>query len=203
MASENKGECPRWPQLFAQRRKFSLEAENQPYIAFLQTLRFEGEEYEEEGEEEEGVSHQAVDGNNHNGDDAKEEKPADGQGSGIDDDRSNGGNKNQDLKDNSKVRCSDGSSKVRLFMRGLSGEEVDLHRDQLDEIASTCEQAGLGEDETVNIGKDRKHVALLDDRNIRRTAVTNKGISPSGEFRPYLGPLTAESLGKELSKKVL
>jgi hypothetical protein len=93
-------------------------------------------------------------------------------------------------------------SYLRLFMTGMTEDEDALHyRDQIEELARFCEPANLRELET-KTGQDRKHVALLDDRNIPDTMFVNKGLSPPGNRRPYLGPLTAKRLHEELSRKV-
>lgn len=187
MLTEPNEKFPQWPTLFEGRRKFSREAENQSYIKFLQTQLFDGEEDEEEddisSEDDDDVSSEHV-------------NKIGGEGN-------NRENKDKNQNDNKDAETYNGPSKVRLFMTGMTGDEDTLHyRDQVEEVASICEQANLGELGT-KTRRDRKHVALLDDRNILGTIFMNKGLSPSGDCRPYLGPLTAQRLGEELTKKVV
>jgi hypothetical protein len=157
----------------------------------LQTPWFDGEEDEDEDDVSSG------DDNDDDDDDASSE-----HGDKVEGDRNNRGNKDENRNVDKDAKAYNGQSKVRLFMTGMTGDEDALdYRDQVEEVASICEQANLGELET-KTGQDRKHVALLDDRNIRGTILANKGTSPPGDYRPYLGPLNAERLGKELSRKV-
>jgi hypothetical protein len=196
MSRERQGEFPRWPPLFAERRQFSREAENETYIEFLQTSWFSGEEHEEDEEEEEEEGEEGEEGED------DEEEVSSEQGNKVEGDKNKRRNKDQNTNDDKGAKVCSGPSKVRLFMRGLSGEEDNLHYlDQVEEVASICEQANL-EDTMTKTGQDGKHVALLDDRNIRGTILVNKGPSPPGDCRPYLGPLTAQRLGEELSRKV-
>jgi hypothetical protein len=82
-----------------------------------------------------------------------------------------------------------GYSTVRLFMRGtLDENHMRQYSDQVEQVVGFCDQ---------NVADPRKRAALLDDR-------TNGGYSFGfqGYRRPYLGPLTAQQLWVELSKKV-
>lgn len=188
MLTEPNEKFPQWPALFEGRRQFSREAENQPYIKFLQTQLFDGEEDEDEDE----VSSKDDD------DDVSSEHV-----NGIEGEGNNRENKDKNQNDNKDSETYNGPSKVRLFMRGMTGDEDTLHyRDQVEEVASICEQANLGELGT-KTRQYRKHVALLDDRNILGNTFVNKRLSPPGDCRPYLGPLTAQRLGDELIKKVV
>jgi hypothetical protein len=183
MATEPNEKFPRWPALFEERRNFSREAENQSYIKFLQTRPFKGEEDEEEEEEEDDVS--SEDDN-----DVSSEHADNVGGEGNDKEY-----KDENQNNDENAETYNRQSIVRLFMTGMTGDEYTLHyRDQVEEVASICEQASL---------KDSKHVALLDERNILRTIFMNKGLPPPGDCRPYLGPLTAQRLGEELSRKVV
>lgn len=154
-----------WPQEFITRRKFNRQAENQPYIEFLQTPFCDSDEDEDDGDDDVG----------------------DDDCSGEDEDEVGGhGDKSENINEN-----------VRRFMRGMTGDEDTLqYRDQVEQVASFCEQESL-EVETRTTGRNRKVVALLDDRNDRGTIVMKQG-----DCRPYLGPLTSQELGKELSKPV-
>jgi hypothetical protein len=191
MSAQKQEEFPRWPPLFTERRQFNREVENEPYIEFLQTPFFNGEEQEN------------VDDGEDNEDEGEEEEVSSEHENKVEGDSNNRGNKDQNPNDEKDAKAYNGLNKVRLFMRGLSGEEDDLHYcDQVEEVASICEQANL-EDVMKKTGQGRKHVALLDDRNIRGTILPDKGPSPPGDCRPYLGPLTTQRLGKELSRKVV
>jgi len=152
-----------WPREFTTRRKFNRQAENQPYIEFLQTSFCDGDEDEDEDD------------------------VGDDECSGEDEDEVSGHRDRSENKDEN----------VRRFMRGMTGDEDTLqYRDQVEQVASFCEQASL-EVETRTTSKNRKVVALLDDRNYHGTIVVKQG-----DCRPYRGPLTSQELGKELSKPV-
>lgn len=211
MSTAKKASLSFWPQLFTKRRIFSRQAENQPYIGFFQTPKFDGQEYEEDededgdGEQEEGDDENEIEEDGEN--DAMEEAVSSGQGSRGEGCQGDRGGKDQDPIDDGSARSSNGSGNVRLFMTaflGEDGEDGDLHRDQVEEVASMCEQ-WTHEKGVVTLADEHGNgVALLDDRNIPDNILTNKGdsdISPSGECRSYLGPLTAELLGTELKRK--
>ena len=205
MSAESSGRSSLWPQIFTKRRDFCRKSENQPYIEFLQISWFKGEECEGEEEESDGSeSGSESEGGEDNEDYAEEEDASSGLGNRDEGDTINRRNTDQGLTDDSKAKASNEPSNVRLFMKGFSGgEEDDLyHRDQVEEVASICEQANVEDGMVAKTGKHRKRVALIDDRNIRSTILTDGDISLSGDCRPYLGPLTAEGLGKELRKKV-
>lgn len=193
MSTEQNEKFPRWPALFEERRIFCRAAENQPCIEWLQTPSFVGEE--DEAEDEDDVSSE----DNDDDDDVSSEHGQKVGGDGNDTE-----NKDENRNDDKDAETCNGHSKVRLFMAAMTGDEDTLHyRNQVEEVASVCEQASLGELET-ETGQDGKHVALLDDRNILGIFMVNKGLStpPAGYCRPYLGPLTAKRLGEELSRKV-
>jgi hypothetical protein len=184
MSTEQNEKFPRWPALFEERRTFCRAAENQPCIEWLQTPSFVGEEDEAEDEDDDDVSSE--------------------HGQKVGGDGNDTENKDENRNDDRDAETCNWHSKVRLFMAGMTGDEDTLHyRNQVEEVASVCEQASLGELET-ETGQDGKHVALLDDRNVLGIFMVNKGLStpPAGYCRPYLGPLTAQRLGEELSRKV-
>jgi L-fucose isomerase-like protein len=77
-------------------------------------------------------------------------------------------------------------------MKGLPGEEEDLeYVDQVEVIARFCEEQSPKR-------PVRKRVAWLDDRT---NVDTNTTSIRKGDCRPYLGPLTAQKLWRELGKK--
>ena len=180
MSTETLEEFPQWPRIFAERRTFNREAENQTYIEWLQTQKWVGEddEYGEDDEDEDDLS-----GDDENGSVLSEQEEK------VEKDDQDGEAKNR-------------PSEVRIFMTGLTGDEDALpYRDQVEEVASFCEQAKVRDvgEKPIEGGKNK---VLLDDRNIRDTILVNKGLSPPGECRPYLGPLTSQQLEEELRKKV-
>jgi hypothetical protein len=148
-----------WPQEFTKRRNFSRQAENQPYIEWLQAVFDYGDEGEGEDEDE-----NEDEAESEGEDESDDEEEADGAGPG------------------------DGLGNVRLFMKGMEGDEDALeYRDQVEHVSRFCEQASLSESE--------QRVALLDDRN-------DGGSSLDKHFKTYQGPLTPQQLREELSKKV-
>jgi hypothetical protein len=171
MTTETEEESPHqpfrqsWPKLFTQRRQFDRGCENQPYIEFLQTQRFEDEdeEYSSIGDDDDDISLIASD---------------------------------SDTEGNEIPNCN---SNVRLFMTGTTGDEELEYLDQVEQVASFCEQASVKRGQYgTNCGQDMKSMALLDDR------ITG-GTSSSDEKRPSRaskGPLTAQQLRDELSRKV-
>jgi hypothetical protein len=190
MSTETHEEYPRhlpcsWPEKFTKRRQFNRPTENVPYIEFLRTPKFPGEDDEanvsSEDEDDEGDEVSSEHGD--------EEGPPEEKLQDEDDHR------NEDRDSES----SGGYSDVRLFMTGLIGDEEALqYNDQVEEVASFCEQTSIGELER-KTGQYRKRVALLDDRNICGTALD---CQCTGHCRPYQGPLTSQQLAKELRKKV-
>ena len=196
LSAEKQESLPHWPEIFTKRRYFWREAENEPYIHFLQSTWFKGEEDEQE-EDSDGDENEA----NEDGEaSTDEEDVSSGQENRDEGHTRNTRTDDQDPVDEDDARSGDGPSIVRLFMRGMSGEEDDLHhRDQVHEFAKICEQANS---EPHVATEADNHVALLDDRNSLGIVLTHKGVSPPGVCRPYLGPLTAKLLGKELKKKV-
>jgi hypothetical protein len=181
-----------WPAIFTKRRNFSRQAEDEPYIDHLQKLLFSDEqEYdEEEGEEEDEVDKEHISSECDESDNYEEVSPKSGRG--VEWDRSQ-----INVLTESWNRGNQPSI-VRLFMRGSLGEEDDFaHRDQVEKVARFCEEV-----QRPDRNLRGQHVALLDDRNCMGIVPSNEAISPSGTCRPYLGPLTAERLRQELSKKV-
>jgi hypothetical protein len=86
---------------------------------------------------------------------------------------------------------------VRVFMKGMLGDEDTLpFRDQVEKVARFCEQESM-ELDLRSLVKNRKTVALLDDRNDGGTICAREG-----HCRPYLGPLDPQRLRKELSRQV-
>jgi hypothetical protein len=163
-----------WPEEFTERRKFKPEAENKPYIEFLQGhYKSENEgayggsgEEDEEGEEE-------------------EEEDQDGGGENI---NQNGIGADPDKSKNG-YDAIEGYSNVRLFMKGSDDYDRMLqYPDQVEQVVVFCDR---------NVSDLSKRTVLLDDRN-------NPGClsKTPGERRPYLGALTAQEARAELSKKV-
>ena len=118
-----------------------------------------------------------------------------------DDDDDDGANNNGDppagssdknsLDDDIDAQGCNGYRNVRIFMKGMLEDEDSLpYRDQVETVAKFCEQASLEL-------QSRKSAALLDDRNDGGTVGANEG-----DCRPYLGPLNAPRLHKELSRQV-
>jgi len=144
--------------------------EDQPYIEYLKSRRYDGEE--EEDDDDDDVSSE---------DDYYSNAPEDEVE----------GNQNEKQNDGKSTDASNPHSNVRLFMKGMTGDEDSLEDyDQVDEVASFCEarpQRALY----------RKHVALLDERNIGGTIVDKKG-----HCRTRLKPLALQKLCDKLSKKV-
>ena len=172
-----------WPTEFTKRRNFSRDAENEPYLRWLQTDFDDGVEDEDEG----NLSSEYED------DDFSNE--SEGEIEGYREKSEYQGPLGRACNNHENETC-DRNKNVRLFMKGRMGEEESLpYSDQVEEVARFCEQASL-ESET-KPGQDRKLVALLDDRNIG-----SRADAMEGHCRPYLGPLTAQQLYQELSKKV-
>lgn len=169
-----------WPLKFTKRRRFDRQAENQPYIEWLQTQYDDGDDDEEEEDDDDDV-----DGSSEN------ENEVDGHRDKIE-------NKDENRNDDKDPEACNGHSNVGIFMTGMDGDEDALqYSDQVEQVAGFCKQASFRDLETGTTSKNRKSVALLDDRN-------NGGTIPvkQGHCRPYLGPLTWQQLGKELSRKV-
>jgi hypothetical protein len=172
-----------WPLEFTKRRRFNRQAENQTYIEWLQTKYNDGDDDGDEEEEEE--EKEDVDGSSEN------EDKVDGHRDKIE-------NKDENRNDDRDPEACNGHSNVEIFMIGMDGDENTLqYGDQVEQVAGFYKQASFTDLETRTTGKTRKSVALLDDRN-------DGGANPvkQGHCRPYLGPLTSQQLGKELSRKV-
>jgi hypothetical protein len=163
-----------WPQeFFGKRRRFHRQAENQPYIEWLQASFDDGDE-DDEDDEDDYV------------DDSSEDEDQDE----VDGQRDKSEHKDENRNDGKDTEASEGHGKVRLFMKGMTGDEDTLqYRDQVEQVAGFCEQASFGELE--------RHVALLDDRNDGDTILQKQG-----HCRPYQGRLTSQQLCEELRKKV-
>jgi len=172
LASVAHQSLPRWAELFTKRRSFNRQVENQPYIEFLKTQLFSGEEDGIESEVEDEVE---------------------GHRDAL-------GNQDEKLSDDKGIEACNRYSDVRSFMEGMIDDKDFLeYHDRVEMVASFCEQANLREYDPKPGQKalDGKHVALLDDRNIGGIMADKKG-----HCRPYLGPLTGQRLREELSKKV-
>ena len=157
-----------WPQEFTKRRQFDRQAENQPYLEFLKT---------------------SFDDCDEDGDFDYSSDGEDGPSESI----------IEDSSDDKEVEACSQHTNVRLFMKGITGNGDNMqYRDQVEQVASFCEQAKFREVDTETTAKDRKGVALLDDRN-------NSGTIPNKQehCRPYLGPLTSQQLREALSRKVV
>jgi hypothetical protein len=116
----------------------------------------------------------------------------------VDGHRDESENKDENQNDDKDSEAYNGHSNVRLFMRGMIGDEDTLqYRDQVEQVASFFEQASRRDFGTGATGKDEKPVSLLDDRNDGGT-IREKG----GHCRPCRGPLTSRQLREALSRKV-
>ncbi|PVH77592.1 hypothetical protein DL98DRAFT_266334 [Cadophora sp. DSE1049] len=160
-----------WPQLFTARRPFnhrSRETENLPFIEYLVKP---SEEADEDDGEEYGSNE---DGGNEDEIDDEDDVPSD------------------EDEDEDAESCSE-QSDVRRFMIGMVGE-VDrlMSRDQLDLVASFCEESKT----ETNESEKRKPVALLDERCMDGTMSDKRGF-----YRPYPGPLTCQELRERLGRK--
>lgn len=186
-----------WPSIFTRRRQFDRQSENQPYIEFLQTLRFDAEEEEEEDDEE-------LNSENDEGEYASSDDDDDYS---IETTENAVGWDREKIEIEGRVRSRNDDttswkscSNVRLFMTGLMGDEDSLqYRDQVKEVVGFCEGAGLEVESNGHGHYGTKRVALLDDRNRGGTTVD---VHSRSCRRPYLGPLTAQQLQQELCKKV-
>jgi hypothetical protein len=166
-----------WPPKFAKRRYFARQAENQSYIEFLQTPKFNGEEDEQE------ISSEDADVLSEGDDEAEEQR-----------DKSEDKTGKLENDKNSEVY---NLSNIRLFMAGLLGDEDMLqYRDQVEQVASFWEYERRRGPE-MNTAEDNKLVALVDERNIGGDLLTKKGYC-----RPYFGPLTSKQLHEKLSTQV-
>jgi hypothetical protein len=181
-----------WPHQFKKGRIFNRDSANKSYISFIQEEILDSgdededkDDYENVEEEEEGWSDIGHDSNHYE----------DEAGNYKDETENKDERTSYHMKNDQETGF--GRRHVRIFMTGFIGDDDKLpYRDQVEQVSSFCESAGWEVDEGAT-GKQRKIVALLDDRNDLDTGVTDKGRS-----RPYLGPLTSQELGVELSKKV-
>ena len=105
---------------------------------------------------------------------------------------------NEHLDDGKGTDVDSHYTNVRLFMEW---RETDIHlpryHDQAEQVARFCKQAGFNAREKERTHKEEKNVAWLDDRNN-----ADPDSMPRGRCRPFLGPLTAKQLTKELRRKV-
>jgi hypothetical protein len=155
---------PYWPEKSTKRRIFDRPAENQPYIEFLRTQKFDSENDEADASSD--------DDNDNVSSNHEEEYRSD---------------------KNDAERMSD----VRLFMKGMTGDENRLnYRDQVDQVASFCERASSSKPKTNN-GKGGKSVALLDEKRIGSTIA-----GKNEHCTPYSERLTSQELLEYLSRKV-
>jgi hypothetical protein len=168
-----------WPLEFTNRRQFDRKAENQTYIEFLQT-RFDDGDDDEDDDDDDDV-----------GNSSEDEDEVDGH-------RDESENKDENRNDDKEGEAYNGHSNVRLFMRGMTGDEDTLqYRDQVEQVASFFEQASRRDFETGGTCKNEKRVSLLDDRNDGGTILEKEG-----HCRPCRGPLTSQRLREALSRKV-
>jgi hypothetical protein len=176
-----------WPQEFTKRRVFNRQDENRPYIEYIKSLQVlfdnANEDEEEDGEDDDTEDR----------DESSENVDEDEDEDGDEDEVDKHGGMNE-IQDENRIDAKDVTSctkhgTVKLFMKGVEGEEDALqYLDQVEQVASFCAPQSF---------KDlAKHVALLNDSN---------GIAIPGKMRecgPYQGPLTAQQLRDELSKEV-
>ncbi|KAF4628639.1 hypothetical protein G7Y89_g9512 [Cudoniella acicularis] len=121
------------------------------------------------------------------GEEEEEEEEEDDDNSTEDEDEDDV-EEHQDKSENQDAKECNGRSVVRRFMKGVIGDEDTLqYHDQVEEVSGFCEHARV-DSETGTVSQNAKHIALLDDRS-------------AGNCRPHLGPLTAQQLRNELSKK--
>jgi len=125
-----------WPQEFFKRRLFDRQAENQPYIEWLQASFDDGEEDGDENNEDDDF----VDSN-------EDEDEVDGQG------------------DESKKR-DENRNNVRIFMKGNIGDDDTLqYRDQVERVAEFCEQPSIKEPEKhVVLLDDRSNSGTIQEK---------------------------------------
>lgn len=189
MSIKRQEEFPLWPELFTNRRDFNPQAENQPYLEYLQTPNFngEGDDHEDDwsSEEDEDISFEQEDDVEDKGREDESVEVAKNWDDG------------QDADASSKL------SNARLFMMGFPEDDATLkYPDQVDQVADFCESSNMEKFDEI-LGKDLRSVALLDDSNICGTAHDYQGPwKCRGHCRPYLGPLTRQALYEELRKKV-
>lgn len=162
-----------WPEKFTTRRKFDRVTESRPYLEYLRMEAFLGEENE--------------------GDNDKLSDDDDETSNELDKKE----NQSEIQKDENDAKSHNLYSNVRLFMRGHEGDEDLLDHDQVDAVASFCDQENPEGSESTS-DQARKHVALLDDRNMHGTIGGDK----KGYCKPYLKPQTALQLRENLSHKV-
>lgn len=176
-----------WPLEFTKRRKFDREAENQTYIEFLQTRYDDGDDDDDNDDGDDGDDDDDVDNLSEDGDEV------DGHN------RDESENKNENLNNDKDGEAYNGQSNIRLFMRGMTGDEDTLqYPDQVEQVASFSEQASRRGFETGPTGKNENRVSLLDDRMNEGGTIFEKG----GHCRPCWSPLTAQQLRGALSRKV-
>jgi hypothetical protein len=188
-----------WPlELFGTHRDFNREAENKPYIHWLQDIFDHGVEAsegsEDEDEDDEGDEDDEI-GNEEEVECESQEPPSidylqphfeyfdaiNQKAREIEVERLN-----EDKKD---APCKK-SGITRIFMEGMIGE-ADLlpYHDQVEVVAGFAEQPSTTESE--------EPVALLDDRKSGAVIAVRQR-----DCRPYRGPLSSKQLYEELMKQV-
>ncbi|KAF4632047.1 hypothetical protein G7Y89_g6081 [Cudoniella acicularis] len=181
-----------WPEKFTKRRKFDRNTESQPYIEYLETQLYDGEEEEDEDEDEEDADEEDADEDaDEEGDDKNDISSEDDDSTNEPEDQGEGRQDTlgyQDEKRNSGkgTETCDRGSVFRRFMKGWIGDEDE---NQVDEVASFCETSPRN-------ALNPKSVALLDDRNDGGIKFDKKG-----HYRPNLGPLTLQEFYEKLSKR--
>jgi hypothetical protein len=176
--SPHRSLCRSWPlQDFNKHRTFDREAENQPYIDWLQDSFDKGVENSEDDEDDEDEDDDA----STEGNDLRDE--VDGQGDEIE-------MKDENVSEDRKTDAYGQLGIVRRFMEGMPGDEDRLSRDQVDVVSGFHERGTTREE-------SEKFVALLDERKHDGNVLVKRK-----HRRRYLGPLTSQQLRRELSKKV-
>jgi hypothetical protein len=183
-----------WPQEFCTTdREFNREAENQPYIEWLQQQFIDGVGPQDGGEDEEdeGDDDDADDLSNDEDEEGKvDEQRDEDEQEEVHSQGEENESKEVDRDENKMAELCNGRSTVRVFMEGMIGDEDLLpYCDQVEVVASFAEQSTSHNTE--------KPVALLDDRKYG-----GKIHAKQENCRPYLGPLTSRRLRVELGKRV-
>ena len=178
--NEGRGTWQRsWPQEFKCRRELAREGENKTYLEFLRSAnKYENDRAYEGEEEEEGES--------------EEEDDEDDDGENM----SQEGYEAEEDVEKDECKVEGGYSKIRQFMKGGIGDDQMLqYPNQIEQVAGFCDR---------NAVESEERVALLDDRSNGSYDGGDGGSlsEMQGDRRPYLGPLTAQELAVELSRKV-
>lgn len=182
MATEHQFFRCYWPEGFTKRRNFYQHVENQTYLDLLKTEWEDG--VEDDGEDEDGGDEDPDEQEEEEGDDEYEDDDSIDGSSGDEDDI------NEDRNDSKEEAVSTRHSDVKMFMKGMDGDEDTLQFfDQVKQVTRFYKQAWRELDTGVT-GKQSKAVALLDDM-IRW-----------GQNTADQGPLTSEELRQELHQPV-